>query len=99
MRTWQASSSSSIYCDRVAPDVKPVSCGRKSLTFLERRTAMAERDEFSAFLIGFIIGGLTGAAISLLMAPQSGEETREILKDRAIELRDKAQETAQVARE
>lgn len=56
---------------------------------------MAERDEFSAFLIGFIIGGLTGAAISLIMAPQSGEETRELLKDRAIELRDKAQETAQ----
>lgn len=56
---------------------------------------MAERDEFGAFLIGFIIGGLTGAAISLIMAPQTGEETREFLKDRAIELRDKAQETAQ----
>lgn len=55
---------------------------------------MAERDEFGAFLIGFIIGGLTGAAISLLMAPQSGEETREYIKERAIELRDKAQETA-----
>lgn len=56
---------------------------------------MAERDEFGAFLIGFIIGGLTGAAISLLMAPQSGDETREILKERAIELREKASETAQ----
>ncbi len=56
---------------------------------------MAEQDEFGAFLIGFIIGGLTGAAISLIMAPQSGEETREFLKERAIELRDKAQETAQ----
>jgi gas vesicle protein len=60
---------------------------------------MAERDEFGAFLIGFIIGGLTGAAIALIMAPQSGEETREILRDRAIELRDKASETAQVARD
>jgi gas vesicle protein len=56
---------------------------------------MAERDEFGAFLIGFIIGGLTGAAVSLLLAPQSGEETRVYLKDRAIELREKAQETAQ----
>ena len=55
---------------------------------------MAERDEFGAFLIGFVIGGLTGAAISLLMAPQSGEDTRVYLKDRAIELRDKAEETA-----
>ena len=55
---------------------------------------MAERDEFGAFLIGFIIGGLTGAAVSLLMAPQTGEETREYLRERAIELRDRAQETA-----
>ncbi len=60
---------------------------------------MAERDEFGAFLIGFIIGGLTGAAISLLMAPQSGEETREFLKDRSIELRDKAMEASQTARD
>jgi gas vesicle protein len=60
---------------------------------------MAERDEFGAFLIGFIVGGLTGAAISLIMAPQSGEETREYIKDRAIELRDKAQETAVVAKD
>jgi gas vesicle protein len=58
---------------------------------------MAEHDEFGAFLIGFIIGGLTGAAISLLMAPQSGEETRGYLKERAIELKDKAQEGVQVA--
>ena len=56
---------------------------------------MAERDEFGAFLIGFIIGGLTGAAVSLLLAPQSGEETREYLRERAIELRDKAADTAQ----
>ena len=56
---------------------------------------MSEHDEFGAFLIGFIIGGLTGAAVSLLMAPQSGEETREFLKERAIEISDKAKETAQ----
>ena len=60
---------------------------------------MAERDEFGAFLIGFIVGGLTGAAISLIMAPQSGEETRGYLKDQAIVLRDKAQETAQTTAE
>jgi gas vesicle protein len=56
---------------------------------------MAERDDFGAFLIGFVIGGLTGAAVSLLIAPQSGEETRALLKEKAIELQDKASETAE----
>jgi len=36
----------------------------------------SDRDEFGAFLVGFIVGGLTGAIVSLLFAPQSGEETR-----------------------
>ena len=56
---------------------------------------MADRDEFGAFLIGFVIGGLTGAVVSLLFAPQSGEETRVYIKERAIELGDQATETAQ----
>ena len=56
-----------------------------------------ERDEFGAFLVGFIVGGLTGAVVALLFAPQSGEETRALIKDKSIELRDKAQLTAEEA--
>jgi gas vesicle protein len=58
---------------------------------------MADRDDFSAFLVGFLIGGLTGAVVSLLLAPQSGEETRALIRDKAIELGDKASETAEDA--
>ncbi len=54
---------------------------------------MSENNDFGAFLIGFAVGALTGAAVSLLMAPQSGEETRKVLKEKAIELKDKAGET------
>ncbi len=54
---------------------------------------MAERDEFGAFLVGFIIGGLTGAVTALLLAPQSGEQTRTIIKEKSIELRDRASES------
>lgn len=54
---------------------------------------MAERDDFSSFLLGFVIGGLTGAVVALVMAPQSGEETRAVIKEKAIELKDKAGET------
>lgn len=43
------------------------------------------------FFIGFIAGGLIGAGIGLLFAPQSGEETREMLKDKFLELREKAE--------
>lgn len=54
---------------------------------------MSERSDFGTFLVGFIVGGLTGAAVALLLAPQSGEETRTIIKEKAIELKDKAAET------
>ena len=57
----------------------------------------SDRDEFGAFLVGFIVGGLTGAVVSLLFAPQSGEETRALIRDKSIELRDRATETAEEA--
>jgi len=60
---------------------------------------MAERDsDFVAFLVGFVVGGLVGAATALLLAPQSGEETRTLIKEKSIELKDKATETAEEAR-
>ena len=51
-------------------------------------------DDFGMFLIGFIVGGVAGAVAALLLAPQSGEETRTLLRDKSIELRDMAAEQA-----
>jgi gas vesicle protein len=59
---------------------------------------MSERDEFGAFLLGFIVGGLTGAVASLLLAPQSGESTRTLLKEKAIELGGQVNESVDDAR-
>jgi len=56
---------------------------------------MSDRDEFGAFLVGFIVGGLSGAVVALLFAPQSGEETRALIKDKSIELRDQASQSAE----
>jgi gas vesicle protein len=58
---------------------------------------MSDRDEFGSFLVGFIIGGLTGALVSLILAPQSGEETRAVIREKAIELQEKASEVAEDA--
>jgi len=57
---------------------------------------MSDRDDFGAFLIGFVVGGLTGAVVALLFAPQSGEETRAVIKEKSIELRDKAAQQAEL---
>jgi gas vesicle protein len=40
-------------------------------------------------LIGMLIGGLAGALTMLLLAPQSGENTRIQIQEKGIELRDR----------
>ena len=59
---------------------------------------MADNDDFGAFVSGFMIGGLIGAAVALLLAPQSGEETRMMIRDKGIELKDQVETTAGDAR-
>jgi gas vesicle protein len=49
---------------------------------------MSERDDFGSFVSGFLFGGMVGAVVALLMAPQSGEETRGYIRDKSIEFRD-----------
>jgi gas vesicle protein len=68
----------------------------KNHPILKRRNKMSDHDDFGAFLIGFIVGGVAGAVAALLLAPQSGEETRALIKDKSIELRDKAAEQAEM---
>lgn len=43
--------------------------------------------EIGAFMAGFVIGGLVGAATALLTAPQSGAETRAQIAAKSEELR------------
>lgn len=42
--------------------------------------------DFGAFLAGFVIGGLVGAATALILAPQSGEQTRGQISNKSTEL-------------
>ena len=53
----------------------------------------------SSFLIGLFTGSMVGWVIGVLSAPRSGKETLEQLGDKAIELRGKAEETADRMRE
>ncbi len=47
----------------------------------------------SKFLCGFLIGGAVGAIAGILLAPKSGEETREMLKNSAADAIKKADAT------
>ncbi len=47
----------------------------------------------SKFLCGFLIGGAVGAIAGILLAPKSGEETRQMLKDGTVEALKKADAT------
>jgi len=51
---------------------------------------MSEVRTGGGFLAGIVIGGLLGAGVALLLAPRSGQETREELLDRSAEIRERA---------
>lgn len=57
------------------------------------------KKKISSFLISLVMGSIIGAGVALLMAPQSGDKTRALIKDKSNELRDKALETAENTRD
>jgi gas vesicle protein len=50
-------------------------------------------------VVAFMLGAITGAAVALMLAPASGEETRRILSEKAKEGREKASDAARQGRE
>jgi len=60
---------------------------------------MANNDNGASILVAFIAGAKVGAAVALLFAPTTGEETREFLGQRAREGRERAADAARQGRE
>ena len=59
---------------------------------------MAENKCAGDFVAGFMVGALVGAAAALLFAPMSGEETRGMIREKGVELGQKADEMSVEAR-
>ena len=57
------------------------------------------KDSSGSIMVAFVIGALTGAAVAILFAPASGEETREFLGQKAREGKAKAREAMDQGRE
>ena len=61
-----------------------------------RRTRITQDEDSGVerFVTGLLIGVAAGFGLALLLAPKSGEELRDDLMQRGIELRDRASELA-----
>lgn len=63
--------------------------------FDRRMEEFGDFEDTWGFMSGIILGVLAGAAIMLLLAPQSGEKTRRKLRQKGMEIRDQAMHTAE----
>jgi gas vesicle protein len=52
------------------------------------------KDSGSGFLTGLLVGALIGVVVGFLYAPQSGTETRRVVKEKAGALKEKASTVA-----
>jgi gas vesicle protein len=60
---------------------------------------MADRDGSSGFGIGLMVGVVLGLAVGFLFAPRPGEETRQLLKEKAGVARERVAEATRKVRE
>ena len=62
---------------------------------------MSEGGRYSAsgMFLSFLLGGIVGASLALLLAPQSGRETRRRIKEFAEDIKDKTKEYAEDVKE
>ncbi len=58
-----------------------------------------QKDDSGTIMVAFVIGALTGAAVALLFAPATGEDTREYLGQKAREGKAKARDAMDQGRE
>ena len=61
---------------------------------LEEHMSSNNGSSSGAVLVAFALGAIAGAAVALLYAPATGEETRRRLAEKARESRDRAKEMA-----
>lgn len=53
---------------------------------------MTNQQNDNAFMVGMLFGVLVGGVLAGLLAPRSGEETRALVRERGLELKDRAED-------
>lgn len=63
----------------------------------EKQEYQYPTNNITGILVGALIGGLAGALTMLLLAPQSGKDTRMQIQKKGIELRDRTSEMVEAS--
>jgi hypothetical protein len=80
---------------KVAQDLEVKDRLTDAVSALRRsRVTQDEESGVERFMTGLLLGVAVGFGLALLLAPKSGEEMREDLMQKGIELRDRASELA-----
>ena len=58
---------------------------------------MSEQKDDLVFLAGLVVGAIVGGTAAVLLAPKSGQDLREQVSERGLELKNRAEETVQRA--
>jgi len=58
------------------------------------RDALRGRDRFPSSTVGFLIGIGVGAGLGILFAPASGADTRDAIREKAAEMKDRVVDSA-----
>jgi gas vesicle protein len=53
---------------------------------------MADQNGTDPFIIGLFAGAVVGAVVAGLLAPRSGQQTRALVRERGLELKDRAED-------
>jgi YtxH-like protein len=67
-----------------------IECRRRGRASETRGGPMNDRTAYSAWMLCFLAGGLAGASVAVLLAPQSGKATRDGVRRRLRETADSA---------
>jgi len=59
---------------------------------------LAKEDQGDGFGLGFVLGLVIGGALGVIFAPQSGEQTRRQIANRASEIKESAEDLIEQAR-
>lgn len=73
--------------------------GKAIKAILQGEDIPDQKSMAGTFISGILLGSIIGAAVGMIVAPRPGSETRAVLRDKGMQLKDQMSQTASTARD